>query len=67
MPIAHVYVWSGFSNGAKKKVIEGITELFTEIGIPAEAVEVLVHEVPRENWGVGGEQACEKFKHIQPP
>lgn len=67
MPIVHVYVWSGFSNEAKKKVIAGITELFTEIGIPAEAVEVLIHEVPRENWGVGGEQASEKFKHIQPP
>ncbi|MEM1569644.1 MAG: 2-hydroxymuconate tautomerase family protein [Candidatus Bathyarchaeia archaeon] len=67
MPLVHVYVWSGFSNEAKKKVIAGITELFTEIGIPAEAVEVLIHEAPRENWGVGGEQASEKFKHIQLP
>lgn len=67
MPIVHVYVWSGFSNEAKKRVILGITELFTEIGIPAEAVEVLIHEVPRENWGVGGEQASEKFKQIQSP
>ncbi|MGB9659629.1 MAG: tautomerase family protein [Nitrososphaerales archaeon] len=67
MPIIHVYVWKGFSNEAKKKVIAGITKLFTEIGVPAEAVEVIMHEVSKEDWGVGGEQASEKLKHIQPP
>ena len=67
MPIVHVYVWSGFSDEAKRKVITGITNLFTEMGIPGEAVEVVIHEVPKENWGVGGEQASKKLKHIQPP
>jgi len=67
MPIVHVYVWSGFSNEAKKKVIAGITRLFAEIGVPAEAVEVVIHEVSKEDWGIGGEQASEKLKHIQPP
>jgi 4-oxalocrotonate tautomerase len=37
------------------------------MGIPAEAVEVLIHEVPKENWGVGGEQASEKLKHVKTP
>ena len=36
MPIVHVYVWKGFSNGAKKKVIVGITKLFAEIGADVE-------------------------------
>ena len=67
MPIVHVYVWSGFSDEAKRKVITGITNLFTEMGIPGEAVEVVIHEVPKENWGVGGEQASKKLKHVQPP
>ncbi|PNV78277.1 MAG: 4-oxalocrotonate tautomerase [Thermoproteota archaeon] len=67
MPIVHVYVWKGLSNEAKKKVIEGITKTFVEIGIPEEAVEVVIQEVPKENWGVGGEQASEKFKHIEVP
>jgi len=66
MPVVHVNVWKGFSNENKKKVITGITKVFTEIGIPAEAVEVVIHEIPKENWGVGGEQASEKFKHIKP-
>jgi len=67
MPIVHVNVWKSFSNEAKKKVIAGITKVFTEMGIPAEAVEVVVHEIPMENWGVGGEQASERLKHAKIP
>jgi 4-oxalocrotonate tautomerase len=67
MPIVHVNVWKGFSNDAKKKVIEGITKVFTEMGIPPEAVEVVIHEIPMENWGVGGEQASIKLKHAKIP
>jgi len=67
MPIVHVYVWRGFSNEAKRKVIAGMTKLFAEIGVPAEAVEVVIHEVSKEDWGVGGEQASERLKHVQPP
>lgn len=67
MPIVHVYVWTGFSNAAKKKVISGITKVFTEMDIPASAVETVIHEVPKENWGVGGEQASEKLKETHLP
>lgn len=34
MPIVHVYVFKKFSKEAKKKAIEGITKVFTEMGIP---------------------------------
>ncbi len=67
MPIIHVNVWKGFSNEAKKKVIARITKVFTEMGVPVEAVEVVIHEIPMENWGVGGEQASEKLKHEKIP
>lgn len=67
MPVVHVYVWKGFSNDAKKKVIAGITKVFTELNIPQHAVEVIIHEIPKEDWGVGGEQASEKFRELQPP
>jgi 4-oxalocrotonate tautomerase len=67
MPIVHVHVWKGFSDEAKRKVIAGITGVFTEMGIPAEAVEVIIHEVPMENWGVGGGQASDKLKHAKIP
>ncbi len=67
VPIVHVYVWKGFSNEAKKKVIEGITKVFTTLGIPTDAVEIIIHEDPMENWGVAGQQASEKFKDVKIP
>jgi 4-oxalocrotonate tautomerase len=67
MPIVHVYMWSGVSREAKEKIIKGITKVFEELGIPGQAVEVVIHEVPRENWGIGGEQASGKFKEAKPP
>ncbi|MEM0018077.1 MAG: tautomerase family protein, partial [Candidatus Korarchaeum sp.] len=48
MPVVFVHVWRGFSNEAKRRVIEGITKVFVELGIPTEAVEVLINEVPME-------------------
>ena len=67
MPIVHVYMWSGVSREAKVRIIKGITKVFEELGIPGHAVEVVIHEIPRENWGVGGELASEKFKETKPP
>ncbi|MEM0226503.1 MAG: 2-hydroxymuconate tautomerase family protein [Thermofilaceae archaeon] len=67
MPVVHVYVWKGLSDEAKRRIIAGITRVFTDLGIPESAVEVLIHEVPKENWGVGGVQASEKFKGVQQP
>jgi 4-oxalocrotonate tautomerase len=67
MPIVNVYVWKGFSDEAKQKVISGITEVFVKLGVPAHAVEVVIQEIPMENWGVGGEQASEKFKQMKIP
>ncbi|MCS7111486.1 MAG: tautomerase family protein [Ignisphaera sp.] len=67
MPIVVVYTWSGISSEAKKKVVSGITKVFEDIGIPRHAVEIIIVETPKENWGVGGEQASEKFRDIKPP
>ncbi|MDH5807247.1 MAG: tautomerase family protein [Candidatus Methanomethylicaceae archaeon] len=67
MPLVHVYVWKGFSNEAKKKTIEGITKVFMEMGIPKEAVEIIIIEIPKENWGICSELASEKLREIHPP
>ena len=67
MPIVHVYMWSGVSRKAKAKIIKGITKVFEELGISPHAVKVVIHEIPKENWGVEGEQASEKFKDVKPP
>jgi len=62
MPIVHVNVWEGFGKEKTKTVIRKITKVFVDLDIPVEAVEVIVHEIPKSHWGIGGIPASEKFK-----
>ena len=66
MPIIHANVWEGFGQENAKTVIQGITNVFVGVGVPQHAVEVIVHEIPKSHWGVGGEPASEKFKDVVP-
>ncbi len=67
MPIVHVNVWRGFGEEKAKTVIRKITEVFVGLGIPTHAVEVIVHEIQKSHWGIGGEPASERFKDAAPP
>ncbi|MEM1638731.1 MAG: tautomerase family protein [Desulfurococcaceae archaeon] len=67
IPIVIVYMWSGLSLEAKQKIVDGITKVFEDLRIPKEAVETVIIETSKENWGVGGELASVKFKQIKPP
>jgi len=67
MPLVQVTMWSGISNEAKRKIVEGITKVFEDLGIPREGVEIIIYEVPKENWATGGERHSEKLAHIKPP
>ncbi len=64
MPIIYVNVWKGFGEERIKTVIQKITKIFVDLGVPEHAVEVIVHEIPKSHWGIGGEPASEKFKDI---
>jgi 4-oxalocrotonate tautomerase len=59
MPVIHVNVWEGFGPQKAKAAIVGITQVFVDLDIPARAVEVVVHEIPKSHWGVGGQPASE--------
>lgn len=61
MPVVHVNVWEGFGEEKSETVIKNITEVFAGIGIPREAVEVIIHEIPKTHWGIGGIPASQKF------
>jgi phenylpyruvate tautomerase PptA (4-oxalocrotonate tautomerase family) len=39
--------------------VEGITASFVKIGVPAEAVHIIIHDNPKHNWGSGGKLASE--------
>jgi len=65
MPIVQVSVWEGMTPENKKKTVEGITKVFEEMGVPKEAVHVVIYEAPKNNWGTGGQLHSEK--HAQTP
>jgi len=62
MPVIHVNVWEGYGQEKAKATIQNITKVFVDLGIPNHAVEVIVHEIQKSHWGIGGEPASEKFK-----
>ncbi len=66
MPVIHVNVWEGYGQEKAKLTIQNITKVFVDLGIPPQAVQVIVHEIQKSHWGIGGEPAAEKFKDITP-
>lgn len=61
MPIVIIEMWAGRTEEQKATVIRGVTKAFEEIGIKSDHVQVIIHEVPRSNWSIGGEQASKIF------
>ena len=62
MPLVQIHLWEGASQERVKTIICKITDVFVAMGIPAQAVQVLVYEIPKTHWGIGGEQCSDKFK-----
>lgn len=66
MPLVQVYLWKGLGDEIAKTIIENITQVFVDLGIPQQAVEVLVNEIPKSHWGVGGTPSSIKFADWPP-
>jgi 4-oxalocrotonate tautomerase family enzyme len=64
MPIVMIETWP-IPAERKPELMKKITKVFTESGIPAQAVTVLIHETPLENWGTAGEQHCVTYKDMK--
>jgi 4-oxalocrotonate tautomerase len=67
VPVIHVNMWKGISEGKVKEIITGITKVFIDMGIPAHAVEVIVHEIPKSHWGIEGKPATESRPDAESP
>jgi 4-oxalocrotonate tautomerase len=52
------------SGEAKARIIKGITKVFEELGIPGHAVEVVILEVPKENWGIGENKPARNSRRL---
>ena len=59
MPTLEVYLAAGHSEASKATLIGGLTQATVDaIGAPAEAVRVLLSELPATHFGIGGKSAA---------
>ncbi|HXZ90599.1 MAG TPA: 2-hydroxymuconate tautomerase family protein [Candidatus Dormibacteraeota bacterium] len=59
MPVVIVEMWEGRTSEQKEKLIRSITRAFEEsIGTKPESLQIIIHDVPKSNWGTKGEQAA---------
>jgi len=61
LPVVIVEMWEGRTDEQKEKLIEGITKAFEEIGVQAEVLNIIIHDIPKTNWGLRGGQASKLF------
>jgi 4-oxalocrotonate tautomerase len=60
MPVVIVEMWEGRTVEQKKKLAEGITAAFTQIGIPAEGLHIIMKDNSKHNWASGGKLVSEE-------
>ena len=59
MPVVIVETWEGKTLAQKKQLVEGITSVFANTGVPPEAVHIIIKDNPKHNWATGGKLASE--------
>jgi len=58
VPVVVVEMWEGRTPEQKEKLIQSITRAFEEsLGTKPESLHIVIHDVPRTNWGSKGQQA----------
>lgn len=55
MPLAQLYIGKGRTYAEKEKLIEAVTlAIISTLGSNPDSTWVVINEVPRSEWGVGG-------------
>ena len=52
-------MWEGRTIEQKKKLVDGITSAMMEIGVSRDAIHVIIKDIPKYNWAIGGKLASE--------
>jgi len=62
MPVVKIDLWKRREKETKKELIKKVTSAVVDaIDFSAEAVHVIINEVDKDNWGIGGTPASIKF------
>ena len=59
MPVVTIEMWEGRTLEQKKKLVEGITAAMVNIGVSPDAVHIIIKDVPKHNWAIGGKLCSE--------
>jgi 4-oxalocrotonate tautomerase len=55
MPVVTVEMWTGRTREQKRKLVRAITDAMVEhAGAKPANLHVILHEVPKEDWGLAG-------------
>jgi 4-oxalocrotonate tautomerase len=55
MPVVTVQMYEGRTIDQKRELVKGLTDVMVSVaGVKAEGVHVVIEEVKRENWSIGG-------------
>ena len=55
MPVVTIELWEGRTVEQKRRLVRAVTDAMVEhAGARPDALHVIIHEVPKENWGLAG-------------
>ncbi|HLR68285.1 MAG TPA: 4-oxalocrotonate tautomerase [Virgibacillus sp.] len=61
MPLVNMQIMEGRPESKINDLIKNVTETVSEtLDSPKENVRVIIHEVPKTHWGIGGVRAVDK-------
>lgn len=52
--LIEISLFSGRSLDVKRALYKAIVSKFSEIGVPANDIRIVLHDVPKDNWGIRG-------------
>ena len=62
MPVIRVEMWKGRTTDQKRELVEVLSKETVRItGCEAASVYVIIEDVKKENWGIGGQLCSEKY------
>lgn len=64
MPVVNVEMWEGRTIEQKKQLVGGITSVMANMGIPPEAIHIIIKDIPKHNWAIGGKLASEESSKV---
>ncbi len=59
MPVVIVEMWEGRTLEQKRQLVQDITAAFTRIGTAAAAVQIILKDNAKQDWGSGGKLASD--------